>query len=359
MNPSFWSGRRVFVTGHTGFKGGWLSIWLQQLGAELTGFSLAPPTQPNLFEEARVSAGMRSIIGDIRDGAKLENAMREANPDVAIHMAAQPLVRRSYADPPETYSTNVMGTVNFLEAVRKCGSVRAVINVTTDKCYENHEWLWPYRENEPMGGYDPYSSSKGCAELITAAYRKSFFNINTYTQHKVAVATARSGNVIGGGDWAADRLVPDVLHAFSLGKPAMIRNPLATRPWQHVLEPLGGYLTLSERLFSGGSPFSEAFNFGPREEDNRPVGLVVSQLAKMWSESAEWQLDGEDHPHEASLLRLDVSKAAYQLGWRSILSLNQALRLTVDWVHANLNQQDMRAFTIAQIKEYQTQVEVS
>nr|WP_315463732.1 CDP-glucose 4,6-dehydratase [uncultured Rhodoferax sp.] len=359
VNLSFWRDKRVFLTGHTGFKGGWLSLWLQQLGAELTGYALQPPTQPNLFEKARVGAGMTSIIGDMRDGAKLMAALRDAAPDIVIHMAAQPLVRRSYLDPVETYSTNVMGTVHLLEAVRQCASARAVVNVTTDKCYENREWLWPYRENEAMGGYDPYSSSKGCAELVTAAYRNSYFNANTFTQHRMALASARAGNVIGGGDWAEDRLVPDILGAFARGEPVGIRNPHAVRPWQHVLEPLRGYLTLAERLFVDGTSFAEAFNFGPREDDAQPVDWIVRQLAIKWGDSAKWQVDGANHPHEASLLRLDVSKAAHRLAWRPELNLDAALQLTVDWTRANLDGQDMHVFTGTQISDYQTRVAVS
>ena len=359
MTPSFWRGKRVFLTGHTGFKGGWLSLWLQQLGAELTGYALQPPTQPNLFEKARVGAGMISIIGDIRDSSKLISAMCESAPDIVIHMAAQPLVRRSYIDPVETYSTNIMGTVYLLEAVRKCPSVRAVVNVTTDKCYENREWFWPYRENQAMGGYDPYSSSKGCSELVTAAYRNSYFNAKSHTQHQLALASARSGNVIGGGDWAEDRLVPDILGAFSRGEPVMIRNPHAVRPWQHVLEPLRGYLSLAERLLSEGASFAEAFNFGPREDDAQPVGWVVRQLAAKWGDTAVWRLDGANHPHEASLLRLDVSKAAHRLAWRPALNLDAGLQLTVDWARANLEGMDMHVYTCAQINHYHTHVAVS
>ena len=353
VNREFWRGKRVFLTGHTGFKGSWLSLWLKQLGAELTGYALHPLTQPNLFEKARVSAGMTSVIGDIRDGAKLLTTVREAKPDVVIHMAAQPLVRRSYADPVETYSTNVMGTVHLLEAVRACESVRAVVNITTDKCYENREWLWPYRENEAMGGYDPYSSSKGCAELVTAAYRNSYFNAQSHDRQQLFLASARAGNVIGGGDWSEDRLVPDVLGAFSRGEPAMIRNPNAVRPWQHVLEPLRGYLTLAERLFTGGASYAEAFNFGPHAEDAQPVEWIVRQLAAKWGDSALWQVDGATHPHEASLLQLDVTKASHRLAWRPALNLDAGLQLTVDWARANQEGQDMHTFTLAQINGYQ------
>ena len=352
MTPSFWRGKRVFVTGHTGFKGSWLSLWLQQLGAQVTGYALQPPTHPSLFEVAQVAQGMISIIGDIRDGAMLTNAMRQAAPDIVIHMAAQPLVRRSYVDPVETYSTNVMGTVHLLEAVRQTPSVRAVVNVTTDKCYENKEWVWGYRENEPMGGYDPYSSSKGCAELVTAAYRNSFFNSATHNEHKVALATARSGNVIGGGDWADDRLIPDILGAIANGQSVNIRNPHATRPWQHVLEPLGGYLTLAEKLHTQGPAFAEAFNFGPAEEDAKPVQWIVEQLTQGWGDGATWQLDDAVHPHEAHYLKLDCSKARATLGWQPRWQLSQALQAIIVWHKAHQCNQNMREFCFLQIKKY-------
>ena len=353
MRPDFWRGKRVFLTGHTGFKGSWMSLWLQQLGAELTGYSLAPPTNPSLYEHGQVGYGMHSIIGDIRDGTKLAAAVREAAPEIVIHMAAQPLVRRSYLNPVETYSTNVMGTVNLFEAVRGLDCVRALVNVTTDKCYENREWLWPYRENEPMGGFDPYSSSKGCSELVTAAYRNSFFSKKKFTEHKVALASARAGNVIGGGDWAEDRLVPDALSAFAVGEPVSIRNPNAIRPWQHVLEPLRGYLTLAQRLHSDGVDFAEAFNFGPQTEDARTVEWVVGRLAKEWGGCATWQTETGGHPHEASLLMLDISRAAHLLDWRPKLSIDEALKLTVDWARSFKAGQDIRSLTIAQICDYQ------
>lgn len=353
VNPAFWQGKRVFLTGHTGFKGGWLSLWLQQLGARVTGYALPAPTQPSLFETARVAEGMTSIIGDIRDGAMLANALREAAPDIVIHMAAQPLVRRSYVDPVETYSTNVMGTVHLLEAVRQCPTVRAVVNVTTDKCYENKEWVWAYRENEPMGGYDPYSNSKGCAELVSSAYRNSFFNPEKYAQHRVALATARAGNVIGGGDWAADRLIPDILKAYAQGQPVTIRSPRAIRPWQHVLEPLSGYLTLAERLYQDGATFAEAYNFGPRSDDTQPVEWIVRELAGLWGPGATWQIDAGEHPHEAHFLKLDISKAAHRLAWHPRLVLRQALQLTVDWARQLQAGADMRACTLAQIDDYQ------
>jgi CDP-glucose 4,6-dehydratase len=352
VNKRFWQARRVFLTGHTGFKGGWLSLWLQKLGAEVTGYALPPSTHPNIFEEARVGAGMASHIGDIRDGVKLMTAIQEAAPEVIIHMAAQPLVRRSYLDPVETYSINVMGTVNLLEAVRKCASVRAVVNVTSDKCYENKEWHRPYREYDAMGGYDPYSSSKGCSELVTSAYRNSYFNGITAVQHQVALASARAGNVIGGGDWSKDRLIPDMFKAIARGEPVLIRNPQAVRPWQHVLEPLRGYLILAERLFEGGTEYAEAFNFGPRENDVRSVEWIVNRLANIWGETTKWQLDGSHHPHEATLLQLEVTKASDRLGWMPTLSLDEALQLTADWTRASIERRDMNAFTISQIDSY-------
>lgn len=354
MNASFWLGKRVFVTGHTGFKGGWLSLWLQQLGATVTGFALPPSTQPCLFRVADVASGMVSIIGDIRDGPALTRAMQQAQPDIVIHMAAQPLVRRSYADPVETYSTNVMGTVHLLEAVRQCATVRAVVNVTTDKCYENKEWIWAYRENEAMGGYDPYSSSKGCAELVTSAYRNSFFNPDKYSEHGVALASARAGNVIGGGDWSADRLIPDILSAFAQRQPVVIRSPQAVRPWQHVMEPLQGYLTLAESLFLDGTSCAEAFNFGPRSDDAKPVSWVVQKMAELWGEGSTWEIDAGKHPHEAHLLSLDITKAAHRLNWRPKLKLAEALQLTVDWARSHQRNVNMRALTLDQINRYQS-----
>jgi CDP-glucose 4,6-dehydratase len=354
VNPHFWRAKRVFLTGHTGFKGSWLSLWLQDLGAELTGFALAPPTQPSLFEEARVGHSMRSIVGDIRDLAALQQALKTAQPEIVIHMAAQALVRYSYQNPVETYSTNVMGTVHVLEAVRNTPGVKAVVNITTDKCYENREWAWGYRENEPMGGYDPYSNSKGCAELVSSAYRSSFFNANTYAQHGVALATVRAGNVIGGGDWAQDRLIPDILAAFAQGKQVDIRNPEAIRPWQHVLEPLRGYLTLAERLFDQGPSFAEGWNFGPNDEDAKPVGWIVQQLAELWGSNAQWHLDSAEHPHEAHYLKLDISKARTRLHWHPTLRLSDALKMIIDWSQQRQAGVDAHTLTLAQIQAYQT-----
>ncbi|MDD4915218.1 MAG: CDP-glucose 4,6-dehydratase [Methylococcales bacterium] len=354
MNPEFWPGRRVFLTGHTGFKGSWLSCWLQSLGAELTGYALPPPTNPSLFEIAEVANDMRSIIGDIRDLDALKAAMLEAKPEIIIHMAAQPLVRYSYQNPVETYATNVMGTVHLLESARTVDSVRAIVNVTTDKCYENREWVWGYRENEPMGGYDPYSNSKGCAELVTSAYRSSFFNPAEYGKHGVALASARAGNVIGGGDWAKDRLIPDIITAFSRNKSVLIRNPHAIRPWQHVLEPLRGYLTLAENLYTHGAVFAEGWNFGPNDNDAKPVQWIVNILAEQWGNGAAWEIDQAAHPHEAHYLKLDISKARTRLNWQPALTLSQSLQMIVDWYRGFENNSDMRKVVLEQISAYTT-----
>ena len=354
MNPDFWRNKRVFLTGHTGFKGSWMSLWLQRLGAELTGYALLPPTVPSLFEEGRVGEGMHSIIGDIRDLSALQDALKVAQPEIVIHMAAQPLVRYSYSNPVETYQTNVMGTVHLLEAVRHVPGVKAVVNITTDKCYENREWVWGYRENEPMGGYDPYSNSKGCAELVSAAYRSSFFNANEYSKHGVAVATVRAGNVIGGGDWAQDRLIPDIVAAFQNGKTVNIRNPHAIRPWQHVLEPLRGYLTLAQHLYEEGPAYAEGWNFGPNDEDAKPVGWIVEKMADMWGDGADWQVDTAEHPHEASYLKLDISKARSRLNWHPVLHLEDSLKYIIDWTKARHDGADIRMLTLSQINTYQS-----
>ena len=351
---NFWNGKRVFLTGHTGFKGSWISLWLQSLGAEITGFSLEPPTQPSLFVEAGVAAGMNSILGDIRDLPALQQAMQRVKPEVVIHMAAQALVRYSYGAPVETYATNVMGTVHLLEAVRNTDTVRAVVNITCDKCYENKEWPWGYRENEPMGGYDPYSSSKGCAELVCAAYRNSYFNREIYAEHCVALASARAGNVIGGGDWAADRLIPDILRAIEAGKPVNIRSPHAIRPWQHVLEPLSGYLALAEKLYTEGTHYAEGWNFGPADEDAKPVQWIVERLTREWGTGASWQLDQNPQPHEAHYLKLDCSQARGKLGWQPRWPLARTLASIAAWHQAYLDGTDMRAFTLAQISQYET-----
>ena len=352
VDQAFWRGKKVFLTGHTGFKGSWLTLWLQALGARVTGFALAPDTSPNLFTLGRVEDGIESIIGDIRDRALLAKAMKAASPDIVIHMAAQPLVRESYVTPVETYETNVMGTVHVLDAIRQAPGVRSVVIVTTDKCYENREWEWGYRENEAMGGYDPYSSSKGCAELVTSAYRNSFFNPATYAKHGVAVASGRAGNVIGGGDWAADRLIPDIMRAISRGETVNIRNPHAIRPWQHVLEPLSGYLILAERLYTDGPRFADAWNFGPNDSDAQPVQAIVERLTSQWGDGARWSLDGGEHPHEATFLKLDCSKARARLGWRPRWDLNHTLDSIVAWYKAAARNEDVKAVTLAQIDQY-------
>jgi CDP-glucose 4,6-dehydratase len=352
MNPQFWQGKKVFLTGHTGFKGSWLSLWLQLLGAEVVGYSLSPETQPNLFERARVSEGMTSVVGDILDLERLTRAMSESQPEIVIHMAAQSLVRKSYQIPVATYNTNVMGTVHVLEAVRQVASVRSVVNVTSDKCYENREWVWGYREDEPMGGYDPYSSSKGCAELVTSAYRNSFFHPDRYSQHRVAIASGRAGNVIGGGDWAEDRLIPDIIQSFINGNPVTIRNPQAVRPWQHVLEPLSGYLTLAEGLVTQGVSLVGGWNFGPHESDIQPVSWIVERTIELWQENASWQLDALAQPHEANYLKLDCSKAQTILKWKPKLDLATALAWVVDWTKAWQQKDDMQAVTNQQIKQY-------
>ncbi|MES2047210.1 MAG: CDP-glucose 4,6-dehydratase [Pseudomonadota bacterium] len=359
VNPSFWHGKRIFLTGHTGFKGSWLSLWLQQLGAKVTGYALSPPTYPSLFDLAQVENGMTSIIGDVRDGTALALAMQHAAPEIVIHMAAQPLVRLSYVDPVGTYSTNMMGTVHLLEAVRKTKSIRAVLNVTSDKCYENTGKKEGYREDEAMGGFDPYSSSKACSELITAAYRDSFFNPAQYDHHQVALASARAGNVIGGGDWAKDRLVPDIVAAFENKQTVEIRNPHATRPWQHVLEPLRGYLTLVEKLYMQGNIFAEAWNFGPYSDDVQPVEWIAQQLAQKWADGTSWKIDSRSHPHEASYLKLDISKANNLLGWRPVLRLDQALDLIVEWAREKQRGADLRMLTQTQIMDYQATVMAS
>ena len=355
MSNGFWSGKRVFLTGHTGFKGGWLALWLTRQGAQVTGYALPPDTAPSLHSLTGESATATSVLADIRDPLRLKQAVMACAPDVVFHMAAQPLVRRSYTNPVETYSTNVMGTVHLLEAVRSCDSVRSVVVVTSDKCYENREWQWGYRESEAMGGYDPYSNSKGCAELVCASFRSSFFNPARHAEHGVALATARAGNVIGGGDWSEDRLVPDLLRALGAKRSTEIRNPFSVRPWQHVLEPLRGYMMLAEKLYVQGPAWAEPWNFGPSDSDARPVSWIADQLTALWGGDAQWHTDARaDQPHEATWLKLDCSKARQTLGWIPRWDLSQALHAIVEWQRAWIDGRDMTAFTLDQIKQYES-----
>jgi CDP-glucose 4,6-dehydratase len=348
-----WKGKRVFLTGHTGFKGGWLALWLASKGATVRGYALDPGTTPNFFSEARVAEAIEDIRGDIRDGAKLEHALRGFAPDVVFHLAAQPLVRHSYEDPIGTYETNVIGTARLLDAVRRTESVRAVISVTTDKCYENKEWLWGYRETDPLGGYDPYSSSKACAEIVSAAFRQSYFPLEKIAQHRCAIGTARAGNVIGGGDWSADRLIPDLVRGFLAGQPVPIRRPKAIRPWQHVLEPLMGYIQLAEHLLTLDARYATAFNFGPADDDARSVEWIVDRMTGFWGCGASWVLNPEPGAHEAGYLKLDASRARSELGWKPRFRLEDALRLTVDWYKAWQDGSDMHHFTLDQIAAYE------
>lgn len=351
VNSKFWKGKKVFITGHTGFKGSWLSLWLQSMGAEIKGFSLAPHTSPSLFYEANVGEKMESVFGDIRDKDCVFDSMIQFNPDVIFHMAAQPLVRASYREPIDTYSTNIMGTLNVLEGARYCSNLKAVVNVTTDKCYANNEWDWGYRENEPMGGFDPYSSSKACSELVTSAYRSSFFK-----KSGIAVATARAGNVIGGGDWSEDRLIPDILNAFVNKKPVVIRNPNSIRPWQHVLEPLSGYLILAEKLFVNGQSFAEGWNFGPYDQDVQTVLWIVEKMTSDWNHKENWKIDSDEQPHEANYLKLDISKAKNLLGWKPSWDLTVTIDKIIKWHQSWISGTNAQALCLAQINEFQNRV---
>jgi CDP-glucose 4,6-dehydratase len=353
-----WRNRRVFLTGHTGFKGGWMALWLSWLGATVRGYALDPSTTPSLFADGGIGSRIEDVRGDIRDGASLDRAMQEFAPEVVFHMAAQPLVRNSYQDPIGTFETNVLGTARVLDAVRRTASVRAVVSVTTDKCYENKEWIWPYRETDPLGGYDPYSASKACAEIVSASFRQSFFPVQQLRQpggHEVAIATARAGNVIGGGDWSTDRLLPDLVRGFLSGGPVRIRRPHAIRPWQHVLEPLHGYLTLAEKLLSPeAARFATAYNFGPTEDDARPVAWIADRTTSFWGDGASWMLDEDPNsPHEATFLKLDASRARHDLLWKPRLDLETALDWLVQWYRNWQSSPDsVQSFSLAQIARY-------
>jgi CDP-glucose 4,6-dehydratase len=353
LDGDYWRGRRVFLTGHTGFKGSWLSLWLESLGSDVTGYALAPPTTPSLFAEARVAASMRSITADIRDYPRLAAAVKECRPDVVIHMAAQSVVKRGYVDPIETYSSNVMGTVNLLEAVRQLGSGCVVVNVTSDKCYAPQSSGAAHREEDPMGGDDPYSSSKGCAELITASFRRSFFSQHPLDRQGVLLASARAGNAIGGGDWTPDQLIPDLVRGFMSGHPCLIRSPGGIRPWQFVLEPLRGYLKLAERLAQDGQRHALGWNFGPCGDDAKPVSWIADRLSEQWGEGASWSLDSRAHPPEMAALRLDASRAQAALGWRPVLPLSAALDWIVEWYRGWAVHADARALTLTQISHYE------
>lgn len=347
--PTFWAGRRVLVTGHTGFKGAWLALWLERLGSHVAGLALAPQSRPSLYEDAGLDAGIDSHLVDLRDAAGVRGAVEATRPEIVFHLAAQSLVRRSYREPVETFATNVMGTVHLLDALRDCESVRAVVVVTTDKCYENREWVWGYREDDALGGHDPYAASKAAAEIAVAAYRRSFL-----AERAVALATARAGNVIGGGDWSEDRLVPDMVQAFAAGRPVEIRNPRAIRPWQHVLDPLAGYLLLAQRLYVEGPAHAEAWNFGPGEHSSKPVGEVVERFAAAWGDGAQWQAIEAHGPHESTWLELDASKARRRLCWRPQLDLDSALEWTARWYRAHAERpRSARALCLADIARYE------
>lgn len=346
---SFWKDKKVFLTGHTGFKGSWMSLWLLKSGAKLTGYSLGLPTTPSLFQDLKIEKDMNSIFGDVRNFDAVKKSMDEANPDIVIHMAAQPLVRYSYQYPIETYATNVMGTVHVLESARSQKSVRAVLNVTSDKCYENQEREAGYKENEPMGGYDPYSNSKGCSELVTSAYRRSF-----YTSENIGLASGRAGNVIGGGDWALDRLVPDIVRSVLKNEKLTIRNPKSTRPWQHVLEPVSGYLTLTEKLYTDGLKYAEGFNFGPAKADHCDVENIIRIMNKHWDGQINYEIiQPNQQPHEANLLSLDCSKAEDVLKWKPRWNLDKALSMTVEWNKKRLDQQAIKQICLEQIEQYE------
>lgn len=345
---SFWKNKKVLVTGHTGFKGSWLCLWLRKLGAEVIGYALNPPTQPSLFHIGNIDQDISSIIGDIRDYDHLMKTIKKYKPEVVFHLAAQPLVRESYINPIETLQTNIIGTANLLDIVRLTKNIKVVINVTSDKCYDNKEWSWGYRETDPMGGYDPYSCSKGCSELITNSFRQSYFK-----DEKIYIASARAGNVIGGGDWAEDRLVPDIIRSLLRNQSPKIRNPYAVRPWQHVLEPLCGYMTLAEKMYFEGEKFSQPWNFGPDDDHIINVGDITNRIIEQWGGERKISYDGGDHPHEAQLLKLDCSKVKHELGWYPILNMTETLEWTVDWYKAYKEKKDIKKLTLRQIEMYE------
>ena len=346
IDQNFWQGKRVFLTGHTGFKGSWLSLWLSSLGAEVKGYALNPPTSPSLFNEAKVDSLIDSQIGDIRDQDTLHESMTKFSPDILIHMAAQPLVRYSYDAPIETYEVNIIGTAKVLEVARSCANLKAIVNITTDKCYENDGRSEGYKEDDKMGGYDPYSSSKGCAEIVASAYRRSFLQ-----DQGIGLSSVRAGNVIGGGDWADDRLIPDILRSFEKNEPVIIRNPKATRPWQHVLEPLSGYLVLAQKMYRDQNKYAEGWNFGPNEQDVKSVDWILNKMIAKWPNSS-WELDSSSNPHEANFLQLDISKAESKLGWKPIWELSHTLEKIIDWHQAWINKEDMQTVCLSEIKAY-------
>jgi len=354
VDHNFWSGKCVLVTGHTGFKGGWLTLWLNAMGARVIGFALEPDTNPSLFSLANIeNALFKSYQADIRSLDSIKTVLNNENPEIVFHLAAQSLVRESYKNPVDTYSTNIMGTVNLLDSLRETSSVKASVIVSSDKCYENKEWLWGYRENDPMGGYDPYSSSKGCVELITSAFRQSFFNDDQYIEHGNGLATARAGNVIGGGDWSEDRLIPDAIRAFESNVDLILRNPNSKRPWQHVLEPISGYLMLAQELYRNGPSFSGAWNFGPSTEDSRPVNEVIRILEKHWIGNTSWREENNSRDfHETNLLALDCSKANQKLFWKPRWDIETAIKKTAEWYAAFKNRRNMNEFSLKQIAEY-------
>ena len=352
INQVFWKNKKVLITGHTGFKGAWLSLWLQDLGANVVGISLDSPTTPSLYEQANVAKGMISLRQDIRNGEAIKQLFQKHKPEIVFHLAAQPLVRLSYREPVETYEINVMGTLHVLEGIRSVDSVRSAVMITTDKCYQNKEWVWGYRETDTIGGHDPYSSSKGAAELLISSYRNSYFPQDKYSDHKTAIASARAGNVIGGGDWAEERLIPDIIKAFKNNEKVIIRNPKSTRPWQHVLEPLSGYLKLAEQLEKNGDQYAEAWNFGPAEIDARPVQWIVEKMAKLWGENANWINDKSDHPHEANYLKLDCSKAHMKLNWYPRWDISETLLRIVEWHKLKDVHNNYRKLCLTQINDY-------